>query len=57
MKWQKCSLVSEDMKASGLLQLVPSIVTVRAIIILLQHWAIMNLHRHSVKFMYLFYVF
>lgn len=52
---KKCSLVSGDMRASGLLQLVPAIVTVRALIILLQHWVIIILNQHSVKFMYLFY--
>lgn len=55
MKWQKRSLVSEDMRASGLLQFIPSIVTVSPLIILLQHWAIINFHRDSVKFTYLFY--
>ena len=57
MKRQKCSLGSEDGRGSGLLQPVaqiPSIITGRAVIILLQHWAILRLHKHSVKFTYLF---
>lgn len=49
MKWQKCSLVFADVRASGLWQLVLSILTVRAAIIFLQHWAIINLHRNSGK--------